>query len=71
MSKMEKVSEEMLQLPIDELSLDVSPLKFEALQKATSELEIELCSTDGGIVNAADTLALILTSYSLVEIEVI
>ena len=69
MSNTEQGSEETLQLPIDALSLEMSPLKLIALQKATSELGLKCCSTDGGTENAVDTLASILASQSPEDTE--
>ena len=54
---MEQGSEEMLQLPMDALSLERSPLTFKGLQKETLELEFEHFSTDSDTENTEDKLA--------------
>ena len=69
MSSTEKGSEETLQLPIDAMSLEISPLMFIVLQQATSELGLECCSTDGGKENAVDTLASMLDFQPLAELR--
>ena len=71
MSNTEQGSEETLQLPIDALSLEISPLKLIALQKVTLELGFEYYSTDGDTENAVDTLASMLASQSLADTEAI
>ena len=71
MSNTEQGSEETLKLPMDALSLEMSPLKLIALQKATSELGLEHWSTDGGTENAVDTLSSMLASQLLAENDAI
>ena len=71
MSNTEKSSQETLQLPIDALRLEISSLKFIALQKETSELGLEHCSTDGDTENFVDILASTLTYQSSTETEAI
>ena len=61
----------MLQLPKDALSLESYSLMLIALQKVTSKIEIEYCSTDGETGNYSCTLASMLDSQSISETEAI
>ena len=67
----EQGSEEMLQLPIDAMSIEMPPFMFIALQKETLELELECFSTDDGTANDVDKLVSIWLSNNLQKTEVI
>ena len=61
MSNTEQGSEDTLQLPIDELSLEMSPLKFISFQEETSEIGFKHWSEDGDTVNTSVILVTMLS----------